>query len=77
MIPIFFLENINGEPKLKRGHKYYTQVQGLMGVTGAKWYDFVVYASKGMSTERIPFDEDTLKGTLKSYYFLSKAAREP
>ena len=79
----FFLENVNGEPKLKRNHKYYTQVQGLMGVTGARWCDFVVYTSKGMSIERIPFDEEywnTLKGTLKSYYFthfLSKAAREP
>ena len=58
-------------------------MQGLLGVTGARWCDFVVYTSKGMSIERIPFDDQywkTLKGTLKSYYFthfLSKAAREP
>ena len=83
LIAIFFLENVNGELKLKRNHKYYTQVQGLMGVTGARWCDFVVYTSKGMSIERILFDEEywnTLKGTLKPYYFthfLSKAAREP
>jgi len=38
----FFLENIDGQPKLKRNHKYYAQVQGLMGVTGAQWCDFVV-----------------------------------
>ena len=79
----FFLVNRNGELKLKLNHKYYTQVQGLLGVTGARWCDFVVYRSKGMSTERIPFDDEnwkTLKGTLKSYYFthfLSQAAREP
>ena len=79
----FFLENQNGELKLKRNHKYYTQVQGLLGVTGARWCDFVVYTSKGMSIERIPFDDEywkTLKGTLKSYYFnhfLSQATREP
>ena len=79
----FFLENVNGEPKLKRGHNYYTQVQGLMGVTGAQWCDFMVYTSKGMSIERIPFDREywnNLKRTLKSYYFthfLPKAAREP
>ena len=79
----FFLENRNGELKLKRNHKYCSQVQGLLGVTGARWCDFVVYTSKGMSIERIPFDDQywkTLKGTLKSYYFthfLPKAAREP
>ena len=79
----FFLENQNGELKLKRNHKYYTQVQGLLGVTGARWCDFVVYTSKGMSIKRIPFDDEywkTLKGTLNSYYFnhfLSQATREP
>ena len=79
----FFLENQNGELKLKRNHKYYTQVQGLLGVTGARWCDFVVYTSKGMSIECIPFDDEywkTFKGTLKSYYFnhfLSQATREP
>ena len=78
----FFLENIDGQPKLKRNHNYYAQVQGLMGVTGTRWCDFVVYTSKGMSIERIPFDEQfwiSLKAKLKSYYFthfISKAARE-
>ena len=49
-----YLEEVNGEPKLKRNHHYYAQVQGQMGVTGAKWLDFIVYTSKGMSIERIP-----------------------
>ena len=52
------LENVNGEPKLKQGHKYYTQVKELMGATGAKWCDVVLYTSKGMSIERVPFDEE-------------------
>ena len=58
-------------------------MQGLLGVTGARWCDFVVYTSKGMDIEHIPFDEEywkTLKRTLKSDYFthfLSKAAKEP
>ena len=79
----FFMEEVDGKPKLKRTHKYYSQVQGLMGVTGAKWCDFVVYTSKGMSIERIPFDPqfwNELKGTLIMYYFkhfLALAAREP
>lgn len=79
----FFLEEVNGMPKLKRTHKYYTQVQGLMGVTGARWCDFVVYTSKGMSIERNPFDVqfwNDLRETLKLYYFrhfLALAAKEP
>lgn len=78
----FFLEESNGKPKLKRNHVYYKQVQGQLGITGARWCDFVVYTSKGMSIERIAYDEQfwsTLKTTLKSYYFqhfLSKAAKE-
>ena len=52
----FFLEEVNGEPKLKRNLHYYAQVQGLMGVTVARWVDFIVYTSKGMSIERIAFD---------------------
>ena len=60
----FFLENRNGELKLKRNHKYSSQVRGLLEVTGARWCDFVVYTSKGMSIERIPFDDQYWK-TLK------------
>ena len=78
----FFMEEVDGKPKLKRTHKYYSQVQGLMGVTGAKWCDFVVYTSKGISIERISFDPqfwNELKGTLTMYYFkhfLALVARE-
>lgn len=78
----FYLEEVNGEPKLKRNQHYYAQVQGLMGVTGAKWLDFIVYSSKGMSIERIPFDPvfwEKLHAKLKAYYFthfLPKAAGE-
>ena len=78
----FFMEEVHGKPKLKRTHKYYSQVQGLVGVTGSRWCYFVVFTSKGMSIECIPFDSqfwNELKGTLKMYYFkhfLALAARE-
>jgi len=68
----FCLENVNGQPKLKHNHCYYTQVQGQMGVTGARWCDFVVYTSKGLSIERVPFDLNfwlSLKESLRSFYF--------
>lgn len=56
--PAFFMENKDGKPSLKRGHVHYDQVQGLMGLTGAQWCDFIVYRSKGLSVERIMFDQD-------------------
>ena len=32
-----------------------------MALTGAKWCDFVVYTSRGLSIERIHFDEELWK----------------
>ena len=56
--PGFFMENKDGKPFLKRGYIYFDQVQGLMGKSGARWCDFVVYTSKGLSVKRIKFDQD-------------------
>lgn len=70
--PGFFMENKNGKPSLKRSHVYYDQVQGLMGLSGVPWCDFIVYTSKGLSVERIKFDQDhwnKLCGKLCDYYF--------
>ena len=40
--PTFFMEKVSDtECKLKRDHPYYAQVQGQLGVTGAKWCDFM------------------------------------
>lgn len=44
--------------KLKRKHKYYSQVQGQMGISKRKWCDFIIFTTKGLSVERIPFDTD-------------------
>ena len=42
--PDFFMEKIDeNHCRLKRNHAYYAQVQGQMGITGAKWCDFIVY----------------------------------
>ena len=47
--PNFFMEKISDtQCRRKRDHVYYGQVQGQMGVTGAKWCDFIVYTSKGI-----------------------------
>ena len=71
--PDFFMEKVDDKHcRLKRDHAYYAQVQGQMGVTGAKWCDFIVYTSKGMYVERIAFDPNywqTLRNQLLQYYF--------
>ena len=69
----FFMEKVDDtQCRLKRDHAYYAQVQGQMGVTGAKWCDFIVYTSKGMYVERIAFDPNywqILRNQLLQYYF--------
>ena len=42
--PKFYLHEIAGKPQLKRDHNYYAQVQGQVGVTHAKWCDFIIYS---------------------------------
>lgn len=51
----FFCEIVN--VSLKRSHNYYYQIQGQLGISGRKWCDCVVWTLKGMSVERILFDE--------------------
>ncbi len=43
--------------ELKESHAYYAQVQGQMAITGRKWCDFIVYTRKGMSVQRITYDD--------------------
>ena len=57
----FYLELCDNKPKLKEDHEYYDQVRGQMGLTGAKWCDFIVYTKVGMSIERIPFNNSHWK----------------
>ena len=68
----FCSHEIDGKPQLKRDHDYYAQVQGQLGVTQAKWCDFVIYTEKGLSIERIKYDHQywtNMKNTLQSFYF--------
>ena len=45
--PNSFMEKISDtECRLKPNHPYYAQVQGQMGVSGAKWCDFIDYTRK-------------------------------
>ena len=48
----------NGDPKLKRSHRYYMQVQGQLAISGRKWCDFMVWTLKGWTVERIYADSE-------------------
>lgn len=42
---------------LRENHPYYCQVQGQMGIGKRAWCDFVIFTTKGISVERIKFNE--------------------
>ena len=68
----FHLQMKDGFPALKTNHKYYYQVHGQMGITGAKWCDFVTYTFQGMIIERIYFDPNffaTMLLKLEQFFF--------
>ena len=48
---------ITGQLKLKENHAYYSQVQGQMAIGQRPWCDFVIYTSKGLSVQRIEYNE--------------------
>jgi len=58
--PNFRLELVNGSPRLtERNHEYYDQIQGQLAQNGATWCDFIIYTSRGLSIESIPFDKES------------------
>ena len=56
--PDFCCANDDGQPRLKKKHKYFAQVQGQMAIGRKQWCDFIIYTEKGLSVERIPFSEE-------------------
>ena len=62
----------DGVLDLKITHDYYLQIQGQMALAGATWCDFVIYTKKGVSVQRIRFDEKfwESKARLLSSFFV-------
>ena len=73
-IPSFFCNKdvTTGLLNLKQNHHYFSQVQGRMAIGNRSWCDFVVYTKKGISIQRICFDEqfwhNKLLPKLSSFY---------
>ena len=67
----------DGTLRLKRQHRYHTQVQGELGVKGFPWADFVVWTTarseEKLFVERIYFDkefwQDRLLPALVDFYY--------
>lgn len=68
----FMCREENGLLYLNETHQYYYQVQGQLGIAGAKWCDFVVYTMQGISIQRINYDAGFWKSKaqlLSKFYY--------
>ncbi|KAL2097015.1 hypothetical protein ACEWY4_006222 [Coilia grayii] len=66
------IKAVGGKPQLKRGHKYWTQVQGQLAVTGLRWCDFVTDTAGDLTVEMIWHDDaliTAMKEQLDLFYF--------
>ena len=71
-IELPYLQLKNQGYTLKTNHMYFHQIQGQMGITGAKWCDFMVYCKEDMHLERIKFDKEffqSMKDKVDTFYF--------
>lgn len=75
--PKYILEKRAGQPKLKSKHTYYNQVQGVLGMYGMIWCDFVIWTEGGLFDEKITFDGNLLQSVISEltqfYYKHGKA----
>ena len=58
--------------KLMRTHKYFSQIQGQLDITGYETCDLYIYTAYGSLTVSVDFDEgywEDLKEALKKFYF--------
>ena len=56
--------------RINKKHSYYSQVQMQLALTCQKWRDFVLYTSKGLIIDRVPFDPNYWE-TLQLKTFIS------
>ncbi|XP_063397961.1 uncharacterized protein LOC134708342 [Mytilus trossulus] len=61
----FCCNEVDGQLELKDTSNYMYQVQGQLGVYELNWVDFVIWTKKGISVERINFDESTWNSMLQ------------
>ena len=73
-----FLEGVDGVPRLKRTHKYYTQMQAQMWMTGTTHGYFIVWTKGHMPFyERVEFDKDFFSAVLNNVTLFYKTYALP
>ena len=55
----------NNQVRLKESSSWFVQIQGQMGVCNLPWCDFVFFTRRGISIDRIYFDEDIFYGIVQ------------
>ena len=68
----FFRTNDDANLELRHSHRYYEQIMGQMGLTGAPWCDFFVWTQNDFHRERIHYDHTFFMNMLEKlddFYF--------
>ena len=52
----FYLDNDDGQLKLKKDHEYYAQIQGQLMITGCDFCEFIVFTQCDLHAERVQPD---------------------
>ena len=63
-----FLHVEDNSLTIKKSHKYYSQMQGQMGVTGRQYCDFFVYTHHGYHLERVQYDSGKMERNSRQHY---------
>jgi len=61
----------NSNVKLKSNHRYYSQIQGQMGISGFKQCDFVIYTNNDLQIVPVTFNPQfwkEMKQKLRHFY---------
>ena len=61
-----------GKLRINRDHSYYKQIQMQLALTTQTWCDFILYTSKGLIIDRVPFDKQywsRLHAHVMGFYF--------
>ena len=61
----FYVELIDNKPSLKKNHSYYTQIQMAMGLSRARFCDFIVYTFEGLIIIRIKYSDSYFRTLIK------------
>ena len=66
-----FYCRLNSVRQLELKENHYAQVQGQMAIGERPWCDFVVFTLKGISIQRIPYNQSYWTSKLLPFHFMT------